>query len=126
MRTADCIVGRARARCKMLYRRLRLVRACSTLEHELRVLRELRAAEKDASAQTMRTMHIMTACFNINTYSEEQCLILILHLYDLVEGRQPDAYLYRQSGIDEELRHHIVVYGKQYYLYADKEYVLRP
>eukprot|EP00171_Calliarthron_tuberculosum_P021988 IDg21988t1 len=50
---------------------------------------------------------------------------LILHLYGLVEGRQPDAYLYRQSGIDEDLRHHLVVDGKQYYLYADKAYVLR-
>eukprot|EP00171_Calliarthron_tuberculosum_P001540 IDg1540t1 len=51
---------------------------------------------------------------------------LILHLYGSMEGRQPDAYLYRQSGIDEDLRHHYVVNGKQYYLYAEKAYVLRP
>lgn len=50
----------------------------------------------------------------------------IFHLYGPVEGRQPDAYLYRQSGIDDDLRVRLCINNEQHYIYGDKAYVLRP
>lgn len=51
---------------------------------------------------------------------------LIFHLYGPVEGRRPDAYLYRESGVDLLLQQHLHIDGEQFYLYADKAYVVRP
>ena len=51
---------------------------------------------------------------------------LIFHLYEPIEGRKPDSYLYRMSSLEEELKEHPFIEGVQYYLYADGAYVSRP
>ena len=50
----------------------------------------------------------------------------LLHLYGPVEGRQPDAFLYRASGLDATLCNGLKVKGIQYCIYGDQSYVIRP
>jgi nuclease HARBI1 len=50
----------------------------------------------------------------------------ILHLFGPVEGRRHDMFLYKESGIDDNLRSPLVISKRQYYLYGDPDYILRP
>lgn len=67
-------VARVDARCTILHRRLRLARICNYVDQDIR-LRQLRAAEGKANLRTLRTIHIVTTSFNLNTYTNEQCII---------------------------------------------------
>lgn len=68
-------VGRVHARCTRLRRLLLLARMCNYVDQEIRILRQLRAAEEEANLRTQRTIHIVSASFNLNTHFDEQCLI---------------------------------------------------
>ena len=49
---------------------------------------------------------------------------IIFHLYGPVEGRQPDAFLYRSSGPDEILCNGLKVNGTQYCMYGYQAHVI--
>jgi nuclease HARBI1 len=51
---------------------------------------------------------------------------MVLDLFGPVEGRRHDMHLFRQSGIEDDLQRALVVGGRQYYIYGDPAYVLRP
>lgn len=51
---------------------------------------------------------------------------LILHIFGLTEGRQPDSVMYARSGTDDFLRDNLVIENKQYFIYGDASYRLRP
>lgn len=51
---------------------------------------------------------------------------LIFHMYGPEVGRRHDMTLYQDSGIDLILQQHMVMDGRQFYLYADAAYVLKP
>jgi hypothetical protein len=51
---------------------------------------------------------------------------LILHLFGPMEGRRHDMFMYNTSGIDQVLQNSLLISGRQYYLYGDVAYTLRP
>eukprot|EP00171_Calliarthron_tuberculosum_P008950 IDg8950t1 len=51
---------------------------------------------------------------------------LIFHIYGPIEGRRPDTYLYRKSGLEEHMKTKLIIEGTQHYIYGDSAYVLRP
>jgi len=51
---------------------------------------------------------------------------LIFHLFGPEEGRRHDMTLFRHSGIEADLARSLVVGGRQFYIYGDPAYVLRP
>eukprot|EP00171_Calliarthron_tuberculosum_P008826 IDg8826t1 len=51
---------------------------------------------------------------------------LILHIHGPTEGRQPDAVMYSRSNMDDILRDNLLIDGKQYCIYGDVAYRLRP
>jgi DDE superfamily endonuclease len=51
---------------------------------------------------------------------------LLLHLFGPVEGRRHDMFLYNESRLDNVLRSSMVIADRQYYLYGDPAYTLRP
>jgi nuclease HARBI1 len=51
---------------------------------------------------------------------------LVLHLFGPVEGRLHDMFLYKESGPDDNLRSSLVISNRQFYLYEDPAYILRP
>jgi DDE superfamily endonuclease len=51
---------------------------------------------------------------------------LILHLFGTMEGRGHDTFRYNASGIDQILQTSLLISGRQYYLYGDVAYTLRP
>lgn len=56
----------------------------------------------DASQRIVYSGHNRIHCFSYQTITTPDGLIL--HLYGPFEGRQPDAYTYRKSQIESELR----------------------
>eukprot|EP00171_Calliarthron_tuberculosum_P001921 IDg1921t1 len=51
---------------------------------------------------------------------------LILHMHGPTEGRQPDVVMYSRSNVDELLRDSLLIAEKQYCIYGDAAYRLRP
>ncbi len=51
---------------------------------------------------------------------------IVFHMYGPVEGRLPDAFLYRESCLDKVSGYNLFVNGIQYCIYDDQSYVLRP
>jgi hypothetical protein len=51
---------------------------------------------------------------------------MALHLFGPVEGRRHDMFLYKESGQDDNLRSTLVISNRQFYLYKDPAYFLRP
>jgi DDE superfamily endonuclease len=51
---------------------------------------------------------------------------LVLHLFGPMEGRRYDMFLYNASGIDQVLQTTLSISGRQYYIYGDVAYTLRP
>eukprot|EP00171_Calliarthron_tuberculosum_P007193 IDg7193t1 len=51
---------------------------------------------------------------------------LIIHMYGPAESRKPDLVLYTRSALDTELHSHMLIEGKQYGIYGDSAYTLRP
>jgi nuclease HARBI1 len=51
---------------------------------------------------------------------------MVLHLLGPVEGRRHDMFLYNESRLDNVLRSSMVIADRQYYLYGDPAYTLRP
>jgi nuclease HARBI1 len=51
---------------------------------------------------------------------------LVLHFFGPVEGRRHDMFLYKESGIDDNLRSSLVISYRKYCLYGDPAYILRP
>jgi nuclease HARBI1 len=51
---------------------------------------------------------------------------LVLHLFGPVEVRRHDMFLYKESGRADSLRSSLVISNRQYYVYGDPAYILRP
>ena len=51
---------------------------------------------------------------------------LVLHLFGPMEGRRHDMFLYRESEIYQVLQTFLLISERQYYLYGDVAYTLRP
>lgn len=51
---------------------------------------------------------------------------LIMNLHGPVEGRRSDAFIYRLSKLGIQMEEKFVIAGKQYCIYGDQAYVLRP
>eukprot|EP00171_Calliarthron_tuberculosum_P002898 IDg2898t1 len=51
---------------------------------------------------------------------------LIMHLHGPVEGRRSDAFIYNLSKLGIEMEEKFVMDGKQFCIYGDQAYVLRP
>lgn len=51
---------------------------------------------------------------------------LVLHMFGPAEGRQPDVVMYARSGMEEHLRDNLLIGEKQYCIYGDAAYRLRP
>jgi nuclease HARBI1 len=51
---------------------------------------------------------------------------LILHLFGPIEGRRHDMFMYSTSRIDQILQNSLLISGRQYYLYGNVAYTLRP
>jgi hypothetical protein len=51
---------------------------------------------------------------------------LVLHLFGPIEGRRHDMFLYNASGIDHILQTSLSISGRQYYIYGDVAYTVRP
>lgn len=51
---------------------------------------------------------------------------LVYHMFGPEEGRRHDMTLFRRSGIEEHLASSLLVGGRQFYIYGDPAYVLRP
>jgi nuclease HARBI1 len=51
---------------------------------------------------------------------------MVLNRFGPVEGRRHDMYLFMHSGIEDDLQRALVVGGRQYYIYGDSAYVIRP
>lgn len=51
---------------------------------------------------------------------------LVLYLYGPEVGRRHDMTLYRQSGVDDQLRETLLIDAQQFYIYGDPAFVLRP
>jgi hypothetical protein len=51
---------------------------------------------------------------------------LVLHFFGPVEELGHDIFLYKESGIDDNLGSSLVISNRQFYLYGDPAYILRP
>jgi hypothetical protein len=51
---------------------------------------------------------------------------LVLHLFGPVEARRHDMFLYNESRLENVLRSSMVMADRQYYLYGNPAYTLRP
>lgn len=74
MRITEYIVGSTRERCRIVRRGIRVVCACSTFNHQIRLLRQLRYAKSEAQQRSQQTMHVVTLRFKLNAYSTKRCL----------------------------------------------------
>lgn len=63
-------------------------------------------------------------CFNFQTVSTPGGLVF--HLFGPIEGISYDNYLYYKSGIGKFLTGNLLIEGKQYCIYGDQDYVMRP
>eukprot|EP00171_Calliarthron_tuberculosum_P004212 IDg4212t1 len=65
-----------------------------------------------------------------NSGGLENCTVtvsdgIIINLYGLVEGRQPDAVMYRRSEMEQFLQESFVIDRVQYCIYSNAAYMLR-
>lgn len=74
--------------------------------------------------QSVYSGHKRQHCLTFQTVSTPDGLIF--HIYGPMEGRRSDNYLYYKSEIDSFLQDNMKIDGKQYCIYGDQAYVLRP
>ena len=51
---------------------------------------------------------------------------LIFNVFGPIEGRRHDIILFCNSELEQSLQQSLMVHGRQFYVYADSAYVLRP
>lgn len=68
--------------------------------------------------------HKRMHCLSFQTISTPDGLIF--HVFGPIEGRQPDAYLYLKSNLEQYLQQYLNNEGVQYYIYGDQAYHMRP
>lgn len=78
----------------------------------------------DALQSAVYSGHKHMHCFLYQTITTPDGLKF--RMYGTLEGRRIDALLYRESQIDTAFEGCLLIDGAQFYLYADRAYVLRP
>jgi len=74
--------------------------------------------------QSVYSGHKRLHCLTFQTITTPDGLIF--HIHGPVEGRRSDAFLYYESELDRHLRDDLKIGEKQYCIYGDQAYVLRP